>query len=73
MKIFIKVKPRAKENGIEKIDKNHFVVSVKEPPEKGKANKAILGLLAEEFQVSSTDIKIIAGHHSKNKIVEINF
>ena len=41
MKINVKAKPSAREEKVEKIDENNFVVSVTEPPEKGKANNAI--------------------------------
>lgn len=71
MKIFIKAKPSAKENKIEKLNETHFVVSVKEPPIKGMANAGIIKVLAEYFKVSPSQIKIISGYTSKNKIIEI--
>jgi uncharacterized protein YggU (UPF0235/DUF167 family) len=42
MKIFVKTKPKSKENKVEKIDDQHFTVSVKEPPMDNKANLAII-------------------------------
>ena len=71
MKFFLKAKPNAKEDKIEKIDENHFVVSTKEPPVNGRANQAILRILADYFDVSPSQIKIISGLTSKNKIIEI--
>ncbi|PJA37619.1 hypothetical protein CO181_02780, partial [candidate division WWE3 bacterium CG_4_9_14_3_um_filter_43_9] len=50
MKIFVKAKPRAKNEKIEKIGEDCFKVSVKEPPEEGKANQAIVKALAEYFK-----------------------
>jgi uncharacterized protein (TIGR00251 family) len=72
MKIFVKVKPRAKENKVEKIDDSNFTVFVKEAPIKGKANEAIIESLAEYFNVAKSDVEIIRGHKSKDKIIEIN-
>lgn len=71
MKIFIKAKPGAGENKIEKISETNFIVSVKEPPVKGKANRAIINLLAEYFNVPPLRVKIIAGSTSRQKIIEI--
>lgn len=72
MKIFVKAKPNAKENKVEKIDENHFAVSTKEPPTNGRANQAILRLLADYFGISPSQIKFISGLTSRNKIIEIN-
>ncbi len=71
MKINVKAKPGAREEKVEKIDENNFVVSVKEPPEKGKANEAIRNALAVYFKTASARIKIVSGYSSRNKIIEI--
>lgn len=83
MKIFIKVKPNSKKEYITRIDQpslglddkreniKKFVIAIKEPPIKGKANNAIIKLLSEYFQIPQQNIKIINGLKSKNKIVKI--
>jgi hypothetical protein len=71
MKISVKAKPNAREEKVERIDENNFVVSVKEKPEKGKANEAIRNALAIYFKVASSRVKIVSGHTSRNKIVEV--
>ncbi len=71
MKIFVKAKPGAKVKKVEKIDDSHFIVSVKEPPIQGMANRAIIGVLAEYFSVAPSSVKIISGFTSQQKIIEI--
>jgi len=71
MKIFVKAKPNSKEEKVEKVDDNNFVVSVREPPVKGKANEAIRNALAVYFKTGSSYVKIVSGFSSRNKIVEI--
>lgn len=71
MKIFVKAKPSAREEKVEKIDENNYVVSVKEPPVKGKANDAIRNALAVYFKTGSSSVKIVSGYSSRNKVVEI--
>ena len=71
MRIFIKAKPNSREEKVEKIDDLNYVVSVKEPPVKGKANEAIRNALAVYFKTGSSRVKIISGYSSRNKIIEI--
>ena len=71
MKITVKAKPNAREEKVEKIDDQNFVVSVTEPPEKGKANDAIRNALAVYFKIGSSRVKIVSGYSSRNKIIEI--
>lgn len=72
MKIVVKAKPNSNEDKIEKISENEFIVFVKSPPVGGKANEAIIKLLADYFGTSSSFVKIISGQWSKIKIIEIN-
>jgi uncharacterized protein (TIGR00251 family) len=46
-------------------------IKVTAPPEKGKANEAVIDLLAEALGVSSDDIEVVSGHSSPSKIVAI--
>ena len=71
MKIFVKAKPGSRKVGIEEIDKTHFVVSVKERPKENEANFAIMEALAGHFHCTLSDIKLVAGRTSSNKVFEI--
>ena len=72
MKIIIKAKPGAKEDKIEKVDEANYTVYVKAPPRDGKANAAIITLLARHFDVSQSLVEIISGHMARIKVIEIN-
>jgi len=72
MKIIVKTKPNSKENKIEKIDKANYIVYVKEAPIAGKANAAVIKLLAEYFDISPSMIEIISGYMARVKVIEIN-
>jgi uncharacterized protein len=47
-------------------------VRVAAPPENGKANEALLDLLATTFDVPRARIAIVGGHASRDKIVVID-
>ena len=72
MKIIIKAKPGAREDKIEKVDEANYIVHVQAPPIDGKANAAIIKLLATHFDVSQSLVEIISGHMARVKVVEIN-
>lgn len=71
MKIFVKVKTNSKKESVKKIDENKFIISVKESAIRGKANQAIIRVLADYFDISLSSVKIILGHRSRQKIIEI--
>lgn len=71
MKIVITAKPGSREEWIEKISETEYIVAVKAPPVDGKANQAILSALAGYFKVSRANIRIVIGHKTKKKIVDI--
>lgn len=83
MKIIVRAKPKAKEEKIEllsqspldfgagKADLPIYKVSVKAPPVAGQANKAIIEALAKYFNKSSSQIHLISGQTSKQKVFEV--
>jgi uncharacterized protein (TIGR00251 family) len=71
MKIFVRVKPNAKEEFVKKIDETNFIVAVKDPPKEGKANQAVIRALSGYFKIPQQNINIVVGHRSKQKIINI--
>ena len=71
MRITVRVKPNAKEYKLEKIDTYQFVACVKEPPKENKANKAMIELLSDHFNIPKSQVAIKIGLKSKQKVVEI--
>ena len=47
-------------------------VCVAAAPERGRANEAVLDLLAEALAVPRRDVRLIAGHGTRDKIVELD-
>uniref|UniRef100_B8HWP3 UPF0235 protein Cyan7425_4156 n=1 Tax=Cyanothece sp. (strain PCC 7425 / ATCC 29141) TaxID=395961 RepID=B8HWP3_CYAP4 len=46
-------------------------VKVKAPPEKGKANAAVIALLATHLGIDQTCIEVLSGHTSAAKVLSI--
>ena len=70
MKIRVKVKPSSRAEGLGR-EGGNFVVKVKEPATDGKANQAVIKLLAEHFSVSKSQVRILSGFKSRNKVIEV--
>jgi len=48
-----------------------LVMRVAAPPEKGKANREIVRWMAKKLGKPSSHVRIIAGSHSNQKVIEI--
>jgi uncharacterized protein len=42
------------------------------PPERGKANEALVELLAQALAVPKSGVRVVGGHTARRKIVEID-
>lgn len=71
MKIYVRVKPNSSKNTVEQSDSTHYVVSVNAPPVQGKANAAVLELLAEHLKLPKSLFTIKRGANTKQKTIEI--
>jgi len=69
MKISLKVKANAKQEGIEKISETEFKLFVRAPAHEGRANQAVIELLSDYFSLPKSRISILKGKTSKSKIV----
>jgi uncharacterized protein YggU (UPF0235/DUF167 family) len=74
--ISVKLTPKASSDRIGEIRKQsngeeQLAVYVTAAPDKGKANEALLRLLAEHLGLSVSRLKIVRGHTSRNKLIEI--
>jgi len=70
MKIQVNVKPNSKTEELSR-EGDSFVIKVKEPPKEGKANQAVIKLLAEHFGVPQSQVRILSGFRGRNKVIEV--
>lgn len=59
------------EERVEEIGSNEYKVWVREAPERGLANKAVIYALAKHLGVAQSSLKIISGHTSRTKIIAL--
>ena len=71
MLIKVKVFSHSKRQGIIKKSKDGFEVMVKVKPLQGQANKEAIKVLAEYFEISESNIRLIKGFRHTNKVFAI--
>lgn len=71
MLIKVKVFPESEEEEVIKMAEDSFEVRVREKPERGLANKAVLRALSFYFQIPSFKVRLVKGFTERNKIFEI--
>ena len=67
----VKVEPRSSRRGVSGIVGDALKIRVNAPPVGGAANEELVEVLSEEFGIKKPSIKIIRGHSSRDKVVEI--
>ncbi len=67
----VRVKPNAKQNRIQKQADGEWVIALQAPPVDGKANQALIKLLAKELGIAKSCIHIKSGQTGRNKLIEI--
>lgn len=71
MKLFVKAHPKAKKPRLVKKDESHYEVWVREVPEDGRANRAILEALSEELSVPKSALSVVSGQTSRTKVIAV--
>ncbi len=67
----VAVKPRSSREGVGPVQADRLVVSVNAPPVDGKANEAVVRVLAETFGVPRSAVTIVRGETGRKKTVRI--
>jgi len=65
--LHVRVQPKARANAVKGWHGAALRVSVTAPPEDGKANRAVIELLAETFDIAAASIILVSGAASRDK------
>jgi uncharacterized protein (TIGR00251 family) len=71
MRLWLRVAPGAKRPRVVGRHGDAWKVRVAPPPEGGRANDAVVALLAETLAISRGDVRLVSGHAAREKIVEL--
>ena len=71
MKFSVKIQPKSSKEAVEQLADGSYKIFVHSPPIDGKANAAVVEVLAKHFKVAKSNVKIVSGEKSRSKVVEI--
>jgi uncharacterized protein len=76
VRLTVRLTPRAAQSAIDGIavdarGERYLAVRVTAPPEGGKANAALLELLARRWRLPARDLQLVAGASARRKVVEV--
>lgn len=72
MKIRVKVNASARSESVRLLEPGFYQVRTAAPAEAGKANRRVIELLAETFDIAPERVRILAGASRPLKLVEID-
>jgi uncharacterized protein len=67
----LRVSPGARHAGVVGRHGDGWRVRVAAPPERGRANEAVVHLLASTLSLSHAAVTVVSGHRSRDKLVEL--
>ena len=67
----MRVQPKASRNQVDGYSGGTLRLRVAAPPEAGRANQAVLSLLAETLGVPKSQVRIVRRQASRNKLVAV--
>ena len=68
----LRVAPGARRAGIVGRHGEAWKVRVAEPPDGGRANAAVVRLLADTLELPRDSVTVVSGHGSRDKVVELD-
>lgn len=72
MRVSVKAKAHAKRTSVKQTGKDRFEISVREAPEHGKANDAVIRALAKHLGIAQSRIRLVSGTAGKRKVFELH-
>jgi uncharacterized protein (TIGR00251 family) len=70
--VSVRVQPRASRAAVEGVREGSLRVRLTAPPAEGAANAQLLEVLAKEFGLRKSAIRIVKGLSSRDKLVELS-
>lgn len=67
----LKVKPGSREEGLTELADGSWLARVKAPPVDGKANAAVIALVARHFGLRKAQVHIKSGASGRSKLVQL--
>jgi uncharacterized protein (TIGR00251 family) len=76
-RVALKVTPRAHSSGVQGVEvdgsgRTHLAVRISAPPEAGKANAALIRLLAKRWRMPQGALELVSGAGARRKMLHVH-
>ena len=71
-RVSVKITPKSCKERFQGIFDGVLKIAIQAPPDKNKANQALIAFLSEEFNIPKSCVEIQSGTTSRNKVIELN-
>ena len=76
-RVTLRVTPRAASSAVQGLEADgagdaHLALRVSAPPEAGKANAALIRLLARRWRVPQRDLEVVSGAGARRKVLHVH-
>ena len=68
----VHVSPQTRHNEIGEVNAGRLRIRLNAPPVDGKANKELIGMMANEFDAAKSHVRIAMGARGRDKLVAID-
>ena len=68
----IRIQPRASKNESARMENGGLKIRLTAPPVDGAANEALVRFLADTLAIARSQVEIVSGHTSRDKIIRIS-
>ncbi len=72
MQVRIRVRTKAKREGVRLLPDGRLEVSVREEPKGGRANERVIELIALHLKVAPKSVRIVRGHTTPTKVLIVS-
>lgn len=72
MRLWVKVVPGSSRDAIRGFVGDALKITVRAPPEQGKANAAVIELIASALALPTAAVRVVSGHASPRKWLEVD-
>lgn len=73
IRLSVRVYPRSRKQEITKLSEGSYKIHVISVPSKGEANEEVRKLVAKNWAVPVSKVKIARGHRSRDKLIIIHY
>lgn len=70
-RIEVRVKPNSRDETLDEQEDGSWIARIRAPPVDGRANTALISLVARHFDVRKSQVRIRTGASGRLKVVEI--